>query len=411
MAQPHCFKLGNGLSVVVQPMSDRSMATCGIMYHGGARNEDPNRTGLAHFLEHIRFGPSQNVSSYDMALQRVGGNSNAYTDQDVTNYWCELPANQLEVAFWLESDRLLAPRYEEQTIEVQRKVVMEEFKQHYMAPPYGDVHHLLLAQAYTQHPYRWPVIGKTLEHIAECSKEELVTFGETFYHPSNAVLVVAGGVSPDRVFQLAEKWFGDIPDTPHPAQDIPQEPPQKHPVTEHVRRNVPQNALYKAYHMPGRRDADYLGIELINSFFTGGISSYFRKYLIEEKMLFSEIHSYLTGTLDPGLFVIEGKLQDGVSFTKAAQALQALIDATVAHGMPADGLTKVKKQEETKHLLSVNDMVTQADMLAYAKLLGNINFFKEEFSRLLQFNNESIQAIASQVFRKENSHTLYYEKQ
>ena len=406
----YSFQLPNGLRVVLLPLKDSTMAVINITYLVGSRNEHANKTGMAHFLEHVAFGGSLHVDSYDGVLQEVGGINNAYTNTDVTNYWCKLPANQLEVGLYLESDRLLGLAYKDKVIEVQRKVVLEEFKQHYVNVPYGDAWHLLCTQAYEVHPYRWPTIGENMRHIEEITRKDMVDFGSRFYAPERAVLAIVGGFEVEKVALMVKKWFATIPAKTAHSVHVPQEPEQGEAVWQHVERDVPQHLLYKTYHMPGRADADYVAVKLLSNFFTKGKSSLFYKTLVQQDSIFSKIESYTTETMDPGLFVIEGYLHDQVSFSKAERALQALIDRTMAKGLSAKELQRVKNQEEASYLFDQTDPIHKAEMLAQGWLMGDVDFFDKEIKHVQARKNADMQRVASQVLQTNNSHTLYYEK-
>jgi zinc protease len=410
MTPYHAYTLNNGLRIVVQPMPQSTMAVVNLMYLVGSRNESPHSTGMAHFLEHIMFGGSKHVADYDKTLQRVGGKNNAYTSNDVTSYWCKLPASQLEVAFWLESDRMLAPAYSDKTIETQRSVVTEEFKQCCINKPYGDVWHLLSAQAYKEHPYAWPTIGKRVEDIAAMKKEDIVAFGERYYTPDNAVLVVLGDVDPAEVYRLAEKWFGSIAGKKPTLPPLPQEPIQKEAVVEHHEGRVPQDVLYKTYHIPGRADDSYKTLSLLSAFLGDGDSSLFYEQLVEKEAIFSDVDVSTTSTMDPGLFILEGKLAPGVSYEKAERALGTLLQVAVTDKVGDRVLQKIKNQEEAAHLWSQANPNAYADLLAYATLLGDTSFFDKENKGIKGVSSEALQRCAAEVFAEENSHTLYYRR-
>ncbi len=402
------YTLKNGLRVALQPIRDSHMAIVNVMYLVGSRNENSEKTGLAHLLEHIAFGGSVHVDNYDKALQKVGGKNNAYTSNDITNYWSQVPSNQLETALYLEADRLLGLAYKNEVIEVQRNVVIEEFKQSYHNKPYGDTWHMLCEQAYKNHPYAWPTIGKIIAHIEKITQQDIIRFGEQFYVPSNAILVIVGGINVPKVQQMVKKWFETIPYKQAPShQRLPQET-----VFEashlHTVRDVPQNALYKTFHIPGRQD--YSGIKaLVNYFDEGGKASLFYKVLVEKQQLVTEIEVYPTETMDPGLLIIEAKLQEGVQFDTVDKALQALLQQTIEKGLDHKALQKVKHQEEAAHAFNQVSAIHRAEEIAYAIMMGDALFFEKEIRKVKQLTSEEVQKVAKNIFADSNSHTLYYE--
>mgnify|MGYP000940784392 CR=1 FL=1 len=306
------FTLPNGLRVLVHEDHTVQIAVINILYDVGSRDESPEKTGFAHLFEHLMFGGSVNIPSYDEPLQRVGGENNAFTSTDITNYYLTLPASNLETGFWLESDRMLSLSFDPRSLEVQRKVVIEEFKQRYLNQPYGDVWLKLRPLAYARHPYRWATIGKEIAHIEQATLEDVRNFFFRHYAPNNAVLVVAGKVTHEQVRTLAEKWFGPIPSRTIPERNLPAEPEQTERRTLTVEAKVPANALYKTYHMPGRFHPDYYAVDLLSDVLSRGQSSRMFNQLVKEQELFTSISSYVMGSIDPGLFVISGRLQEGV---------------------------------------------------------------------------------------------------
>lgn len=408
------FTLANGLRVVIQPNPQSHTVVVNLLYRVGAAYEAPDKTGMAHFLEHIMFGGSQHVACYDKELQKVGGQNNAYTSTDVTNYWCKLPANKLPVALWLEADRLLAPSYHTHTVDTQRKVVIEEFKQGYHNAPYGDVWHQLCDQAYQVHPYRWPTIGKTIDHLSQVnmSKEDIIRFGKRFYTPNNAILTIVGGIDPDKAYQEVEKWFGDIPAQPNfTLPTLPQEPLQQAPSLHTMRGKVPQDALYKTYHIPGRQDKAYIPLRVLSSLLSSGESSLLHHHLVEKQALFTDISAYTNDTIDPGLFIIKGKLSSGVTLEKAEQALAACIEQVMSASITQKALTTAKNQEVSAHLFSHTEATAQAETLAYATLFGDSNFFEREIAQVKEVTLADVQRVAQQTFVPNSSHTLYYKQE
>ena len=402
------FTLENGLKVLVHEDPTTPMAVVNILYDVGARDEHPDKTGFAHLFEHLMFGGSVNIPSYDEPLQRVGGENNAFTSNDITNYYITLPAANLETAFWLESDRMMSLAFSEKSLEVQRNVVCEEFKQRYLNQPYGDVWLKLRPMAYKEHPYQWATIGKVLEHIEEATIEDVKAFFTKHYNPANAIMVVGGAVRITEVKALAEKWFGSIPASEKPLRNLPKEPAQTEERKETVKANVPLNAIYKVFHMPSRFENGYYEADLISDVLSRGNSSRLFKSLLKDQKLFSDINAYLTGSLDDGLFVVEGKPVAGISLEQAEEAIWVELEKLKNELVGADELTKVQNKVESTMVFSEMSLLDKAMNLAYFELLGDGNLLNTETQKYLSVTAEEIQAQAQNIFRKENSSTLYY---
>lgn len=402
------FTLANGLRVIVHEDHTTPMAVLNVMYDVGSRDEDADKTGFAHLFEHLMFGGSVNIPEYDEPLQMAGGENNAYTTSDLTNYYIQLPAENIETAFWLESDRMLSLAFSEKSLDVQRKVVCEEFKEHYINKPYGDIWHKMRDLAYTVHPYKWMTIGKELAHIEDAKLEDVKSFFFKYYRPVNAILVVAGKVTTSQVKALAEKWFGDIPAGVPIQRNIPQEPVQQGAHKLEVKANVPLDALYKCYHMPGRMDKDYYSIDLISDILGGGASSRLHQVLVKEKKLFSNIDCYHFGTLDAGLFTIEGKLVKGVKMKDAEKAIQEELDKVQQEIIPERELQKVKNRVES--MLAFEDMglLNRANNLAFYELMGDASLMNAEFSNYEAVTAEQMHKQAAILFDEKNSNTIYY---
>ena len=402
------FKLENGMRVLVHRDTTTHLAAFNLLYNVGARDESETKTGFAHLFEHLMFGGSKNIPSFDEPLQRAGGENNAFTSNDITNYYETLPAHNLETAFWLESDRMLELDFEGRALEVQRKVVCEEFKEHYINQPYGDVWHKLRTLAYTKHPYKWPTIGKELSHIENATTQDVKDFFFKNYRPNNAVLVVAGNVEFDEVKRLAEKYFGSIPSNPSIEKNIPVEPRQTAERKLEVRADVPLDAIYKVYHMPGRLDERYYRVDLLSDILSAGKSSRLYQRLVKEKQLFSEVSAYITGSMDPGLFVFEGKLVKGVKMEDAEKAIEEELNFIIEHGVDDVELQKVKNRVESQIEFAEMEVLHKAMSLAYAELLGDANLVNTEKSLYLKVSALDIQNEAMNILRKENCSTLYY---
>lgn len=402
------FTLDNGLRVIVHEDNTTPMAVLNILYDVGARDEDPEQTGFAHLFEHLMFGGSVNIPVYDEPLQRVGGENNAFTSNDITNYYITLPAANIETAFWLESDRMLSLAFSEKSLEVQRNVVIEEFKQRYLNQPYGDVWLKLRPLVYKKHPYRWATIGKTIKHIEDARIEDVKAFFKKHYNPQNAIMVVGGNVTTAQVKELAEKWFGDIPAGEKYLRNLPQEPAQTEARRETVTAKVPLNDVYIAFQMGARLDADYYAAEIVSDLLSRGNSSRLYKALVKEKQVFSEVHAYITGSLDKGMFVLEGKPLEGVSIEQAEAALWEQVEKLKEEDVPADELTKVKNKTESTMIFAEMSLLDKAMNLAQYELLGDAEMLNQETSKYLKVTAAEVKEQARKLFRKENSSTLIY---
>ena len=402
------FTLDNGLRVLVHEDHSTPMAVVNMMYDVGSKDESPEKTGFAHLFEHLMFGGSINIPSYDEPLQVAGGENNAYTTNDLTNYYCQLPAENLETAFWLESDRMLSLAFSKKSLEVQRKVVCEEFKEHYINKPYGDVWQKMRELAYTQHPYRWLTIGKELSHIENAKLQDVKDFFFRHYTPSNAILVVAGHVNLAHVQILAKKWFGDIPAGEKYIRQIPDEPIQTTARKLEVKAKVPLDAFYKCWHIYSRLDPRYYGADLITEILSGGGSSRLYQSLVKEKQLFSNIECYHFGSVDKGLLTIEGKLVKGVKMEDAEKAIDEEIRHLRENDVEEKELEKVKNKTES--MIAFEDMSVQnrANSLAFYELLGDADLMNTELGKYRDVTVGDIRKLSEEIFKPENSNTLYY---
>ncbi|MEM9738178.1 MAG: pitrilysin family protein [Bacteroidota bacterium] len=408
--QANHWILPNGLRLVVQSIPTSKIVVVNTMYHVGSANEDPSQTGIAHLLEHIMCAGSVNIPSYDSLLQQSGGTNNAYTTWDVTSYWSRLPATKLEVGLWIESQRMSAPKFNKHTIDTQRKVVIEEFKQVCLAKPYGDVWHHLLPLAYQEHPYQWPVIGKEIGHIENIAGNNIVQFYERYYHPENAVLSIVGGINPHEAYQLAKKWFASETKAEYKKPKLPQEATQQEVRKIRITGNVPQDAIYMAYKMAGRCDSQYLPTQVLNTILGEGESSWFRVELVEKQKLFNSVQAYTFDTIDPGLLVIVGKPVKGVSLEKAEQYIQAACHQLIHEGIQTDKLTKACHQIEADYRFSQIHATDQADFVAWSTILEDPNFFEREIARLNNITPKIVKNVAKHTFLDKNKSTLYYAK-
>ncbi len=404
----HKFTLDNGLRVIVHQDKSTPMAVLNVLYDVGARDENPHQTGFAHLFEHLMFGGSVSIPEYDEPLQMAGGENNAYTTNDLTNYYIQLPVQNIETAFWLESDRMLSLAFSEKRLEVQRKVVCEEFKEHYIDKPYGDAWFKMRELAYKNHPYKWMTIGKELSHIENAQLENVRNFFFKHYRPNNAILVVAGNVDTEPVKTLAQKWFGSIPPGEKHTRNLPVEPAQKDARTLEVSADVPLDAFYKTWHIKDRMSNQYYAMDLLTDILGGGESSRLYQKLVKEQQLFVNIQCYHFGSLDPGLLVIEGKLVKGVAIKAAEAAVEAILSDMKQHLISEEELVKVKNKTESMMAFEDMSLLNRVNSLAFYELLGDANMMNTELQKYGNVTAEEIKQTATEVFTSENSNALYY---
>jgi zinc protease len=408
MIQFEEFTLANGLRCIVHEDHTTPIAVVNVLYNVGSRDEDPEHTGFAHLFEHLMFSGSVNIPNYDEPLQYVGGENNAFTSPDITNYYLTLPANNIETGFWLESDRMLGLAFSENGLEVQRKVVVEEFKQNYLNQPYGDVWLKLRPLAYQQHPYQWPTIGKEVSHIENAVMGDVRAFFQKHYSPANAILVVAGDVTTAEARRLAEKWFGPIPGGEQYQRQLPAEPRQTAPRHLDVTAEVPVNALYKVFHAPGRQDNTYYATDLLSDILGRGKSSRLYQRLVKDQPLFNSISASCTGSFEPGLLVVSGRLNAGVTLEEADAAIETVLAELRTTEVEPLELEKVKNQAEASIVFGEIELLNRAMNLAFSKLLGDANLVNQESAQVQAVTPADVLAAAQEVLRPDNSSTLYY---
>ena len=409
MLQINRHILSNGLRLVHSQDASTQMVALNVLYNVGARDENPEHTGFAHLFEHLMFGGSVNIPDYDAPLRLAGGENNAWTNNDITNYYLTVPRQNVETGFWLESDRMLSLDFSERSLEVQRGVVMEEFKQRCLNQPYGDVGHLLRPLAYRVHPYQWPTIGKELSHIANATLEEVKDFFFRFYAPNNAVLAVTGNISFEEAVSLTEKWFGPIPRREVPLRQLPKEPVQTGERRQVVERNVPLDSLFMAYHMCDRLDADYYAFDILSDILSNGRSSRLNQHLVQEKQLFSSIDAYISGTIDAGLFHISGKPAAGVSLEEAEAAVREELNELQTALVQEHELEKVKNKFESTQIFGNINYLNVATNLAWFELNGQAEDMEKEVERYRAVTADRLKAVAQTAFREENGVVLYYK--
>lgn len=402
------FQLPNGLKVLHHYNANSPIANINLLYDVGSKDESADKTGFAHLFEHLMFGGSANIPDYDTPLQLVGGENNAFTTNDYTNYYVSLPSQNIETAFWLESDRMLELAFTERSLEVQRQVVVEEYKQSYLNQPYGDLWLHLRPLIYQKHPYRWPTIGADIDHIRQATMDDVRAFFYRHYAPNNAILSVSSDLPSETIFRLAERWFGPIDARQVPKRLLPAEPAQTNPRFLELRRAVPANKIVKAYRMGRRTDADFHPIDLLSDILSNGDSARFYQRLVKQKELFTQIDAYLMGELEPSLFVISGILRPGVGFDQAEKAIQAELDRLFDQPVGNDELQKVKNKVEANLVYQNINLLNRSLNLALHELTGSANELNLEGERYQAVLKEEILAVARKLLRPENCSTIHY---
>lgn len=402
------FTLKNGLKVIVHEDFTTPMVAMNILYDVGAKDENPNQTGFAHLFEHLMFGGSVNIPEYDEPLQNAGGENNAYTTNDLTNYYIQLPAKNAEIAFWLESDRMLSLAFGEKSLDVQRKVVCEEFKEHYINKPYGDAWKYLRELVYTQHPYQWMTIGKELSHIENAQLQDVKDFFFKHYRPQNAILCVAGNITTEKVKELSEKWFEPIEAGEKYNRNIADEPEQTSPRKLVLEKEVPVSVIYKAYPMAARREKNYYVADLISDVLSGGNSARLHQRLVKEQKLFSQIDCYHTGSVEKGLLVIEGKISEGITAEQADAAIEKELDLLKSEKIAETELEKVKTKIESMLAFEDLSLLNRANNLAFYELLGDASQMNTEFENYNQVTVDDIFEQANEILNPNKCSTMFY---
>ncbi len=404
------YQLDNGLTVILHQDMSTPLVAVNVLYKVGSKNESSDKTGFAHLFEHLMFGGSENIEDFDTPIQEAGGENNAFTNNDLTNFYDIVPAENIETALWLESDRMLKLKFDQNTLDIQKKVVIEEFKETSINKPYGDLWHNLSELAFQKHPYKWPTIGMKTEHIEDASLDDVKDFFRKHYHPGNAILVISGKFESNNAKVLVDKWFGSIPAVDRHDQVIEEEPVQEGFRQRTLSSNVPSTALYLAFHMPERLHKDFGVYDLISDILASGRSSRFYQRLIRKTNIFSSIDAYITGSMDPGLFIIEAKLQEEDQLDQARQLIWDELKLLCSEYVDSDELQKVKNSLISSICYSEVSILHKAINLAYFEMLGNsslINSQEEEYKHIIA---DDLMRIAKELFRKENCSELVYLK-
>jgi len=400
--------LANGLQLIVHEDESTQTAAVNIVYNVGARDEDPERTGFAHLFEHLMFGGSKHIDEYDVVAQQIGAENNAFTNNDITNYYLSFPAPNLETALWLESDRMAGLAFSQKALDVQRNVVIEEFKQRYLNQPYGDVWLKLRPLAWKVHPYRWPTIGREIKHIEDARLEDVEDFFYKFYRPNNAIMAVAGNVKFDETVELVEKWFGDIEAAPRPSQIYLPEPRQTEARFEEVEADVPANMLFKAFHAPARASKGFYHADVLSDVLSRGTSSRLFRRLVKDNPLFSDLSAGMTGEDDGGLLIVNGRLREGVAMDVAEKALNEELNLLRTEQATEEEMVKIKNQIEATTIFGEMGALNVAMNLCFSTLQGDTNLVNTELDMYRSTSAANVQTIAEEILRPENCSTLYY---
>ena len=401
--------LKNGLTLLTHRDSSSPIAVVNVLYKVGARDENPEKTGFAHLFEHLMFSGSRNVKSFDGELQIVGGENNAFTCNDYTNYYITLPKQNLETALWLEADRMLHPNITQQNLDTQRSVVVEEFNQRYLNQPYGDVWLLLRPLAYKTHPYSWATIGKNVDHIKNATLDDVKKFFDAHYFPSNAIISIVADIDHEKIARLVEKWFSEIPDRPTIKSNIPKELPQTELRTLAVKRNVPLTYLYKAYKMCNRHNPDYYVCDVLTDILSGGKSSRMYKNLIKNTDLFASANAFISGDIDDGLLIVCANLLPNVDLEIAEKTIDNEIEKMCTKKVSKYELDKVKNKIEASQIYSETSIMNKAMILCYYEMLGNIDLMNLEPDYYRAITADDIMRVSQNVLVEERCSTLYYK--
>ncbi|TAF60522.1 MAG: insulinase family protein [Cytophagales bacterium] len=402
------FTLQNGLRVYVITDTRLPICTLNLMYDVGSKDEDSQKTGFAHLFEHLMFGGSVNIPEFDKPLHAAGGVSNAFTSPDVTNYYITIPSANLETAFWLESDRMLSLAFSPESLEVQRKVVVEEFKQRYLNQPYGDLWLKFRDLAYTEHSYNWATIGKEVSHIENATLDDVKSFFSKHYVPANACLVLAGDITLSKAQELCAKWFEPIPFKAKPQRNLPKESELKAPKQATHYSKVPHDVLLKAFHISSLKDMSHKHIDLWASSVGGGTSSRIYRSLVQEKALFTQFSAFTFSSFEPDMLIFAGHINHKkTSIEDADAALEEFIYSSSP--LESRELEKIKKQLATNEAFSLDSISTRALQLAYAHTIGDHKLVNSSITQIMQTSLEDCEAAAKAFVKPERSITMYYK--
>ncbi|WP_236974376.1 M16 family metallopeptidase [Membranihabitans maritimus] len=401
------FELQNGLKVILHRDEDSTLAAVNVLYNIGSKNEHPDKTGITHLFEHMMFTGTDMVPDIDVLLQNAGGENNAFTNADYTNYYSYAPANNLELLLAIEADRMFQLRLTDEKFTIQRNVVIEEFYETCLNQPYGDVWHLMSEMVYKEHHYQWPTIGKTPQHIVDIQFEEIRKFYD-YYCPNNAILAIGGNIDPEKVEKKVVELFGNIPSKGFKKMDSRPEPDQLVSREEKVVRNVPTSALYLGFPMPERIHKDYYILDMVTDYFAEGEGAYLWKNLVKRAQLFSYIDAWVVGSKDPGLMVIEGKLSDGVLFDSAVQEVKDTLQRSL-EAISDREVFKLKNKIRTNLIQSRTNVLSKVISLAYFEMLGDIDLINREGEIYDGIEKSDMFICAEHYIDFNKCNSLYYE--
>lgn len=402
------FTLENGLRVLVHEDKSTPLVAMNILYDVGSRDEDPAMTGLAHLFEHLMFGGSVNIPDFDTPLQLAGGENNAFTNNDITNYYLTIPSENIETGFWLESDRMLELDFSPKNLDNQKNVVTEEFNQRYVNQPYGDAILKLRPLTYKVHPYRWPTIGMDMSHIRNTDLDQVKSFFFSHYAPNNAILALTGNIGYDLAYELTQKWFGPIEKRSVKPRNLPVEPEQTEERILAIERDVPSDAIYKVWHIGPRKSEDFYTLDLVTDLLAGGESGRLHTKLVREKKLFSEINAYLTADIDPGLIIVQGKLMKGIDIQQANESINEVIIGLISENGIKDEMEKVKNKFESSNVFSNTSILNKAANLSFCELLGNPGLINSEVDTYRNVNHGMVAEAIKRYFISSNCSTINY---
>jgi predicted Zn-dependent peptidase len=402
------FTLENGLRILVHEDKSTPLVAMNILYDVGSRDEDPAMTGLAHLFEHLMFGGSVNIPDFDTPLQLVGGENNAFTNNDITNYYLTIPSENIETGFWLESDRMLELDFSPKNLDTQKNVVTEEFNQRYVNQPYGDAILKLRPLAYKVHPYRWPTIGMDMSHIRNTDLDQIKSFFFSHYAPNNAILALTGNIGYDLAYELTQKWFGPIEKRSVKPRNLPVEPVQTEERFLTIERDVPSDAIYKVWHIGPRKSEDFYTLDLVTDLLAGGESGRLHTMLVREKKLFSEINAYLTADIDPGLIIVQGKLMKGIDIQHANESINEVIISLISENGIKDEMEKVKNKFESSNVFSNTSILNKAANLSFCELLGNPGLINSDVDTYRNVNHGMVAEAIKRYFISSNCSTINY---
>ncbi len=402
------FILPNGLTLLVHQDKSTPIVAVNMLYATGARDEHPDHTGFAHLFEHLMFEGSVNIPEYDNALQMAGGENNAFTNNDITNYYLTIPKQNLETAMWLESDRMLGLAFSEEKLRIQKNVVTEEFRESYLNQPYGDVWLLLRPLIYKVHPYQWPTIGKNIDHIQHATLDQVKDFFYTYYRPANAIMVVSGDVESTAVYDMVMKWFADIPKGGKINRNLPEEPIQSKARQLVVERDVPFDEIYLAFHTGTRLNKNFYTTDLITDLLAGGQSARLKERLVKKRKIFSETNAWISGSIDTGFLAVTGKLMEGQTMRTAREAIWEELNELIQ--IPADDyeLQKVKNKIQASQVYSETGILSKSINLAYYELLGDAGMINSNVMQYEPLTQDDIMKTAAEIFKPEKVSELHY---